>query len=48
MWLVLRMDKEGTHLHTPNEDHLALFGVFFAGRPDIFEMVTEILKKYED
>ena len=44
MWLVLRIDKEGAHLHMPNEDHLALFGVFFAGQPEILEMVNEFVK----
>lgn len=46
MWLVLRMDKDGVHLHMPNEDHMALFGVFFAGQPEILGMVNEFIKAH--
>jgi hypothetical protein len=45
MWLVLRLDKDGTHLHMPNEDHMAMFGIFFSGHPEILEMVNAFVKE---
>ena len=44
MWLVLRVDNEGTHLHTPNEDHMALFFTFFKSQPEFLEEVNEFVK----
>ena len=46
MWLVLRVDNEGSiHLHTPNEDHITLFGLFFKRQPELLEeIVNEIVK----
>ena len=48
MWLVLRMDKNGVHLHTPSEDHLALFGVFFGLSPEMFELVKDCVSAYKE
>lgn len=44
IWLVLRHDKEGTHLHTPDAGHMALFAMWFEGHPEIFEMVCNTVK----
>lgn len=44
MWLVLRMDHEGVHLHMPNDEHLALFALFFTGQPEIFEAVAKFVR----
>ncbi len=44
LWLVLRIDNEGLHLHAPNEDHLCLFGGFFEHNHDLLEAVNEYVK----
>ena len=43
MWIVLRLDDEGAHLHMPNQNHMALFGVFFKNQPEILEMVNQFV-----
>lgn len=48
MWIVLRLDNEGVHLDMPNDDHLALLGVFFNRFPDILEMVNDFVESQKN
>ena len=48
MWIVIRNDSEGTHLHTPNEDHLVLLAMLFDGNPELFEMVSEFMESINE
>lgn len=41
LWLVLRRDNDGIHLHMPNVDHISLLAAFLAQQPEILEMVNE-------
>ena len=43
-WLILRRDKEGLHLHTPDQEGLSLIVEFLASSDDIRKMVLECLK----
>jgi len=45
MWLVLRLDKEGAHIHTPNEEQLALFGAFFKACPELWGIVKDFVEE---
>jgi hypothetical protein len=45
MWLVLRDDKEGLHLHTPGEEDLILFAMFFYTNPKYFELTKELIEE---
>ena len=44
LWLVLRIDEAGIHLHTPNESHLCLLAEFLSNSPELLEMVNEYAK----
>lgn len=46
MWIVLRSDETGVHLHTPNEDHLSLLAVFLYAHPEIHKGVNEIISEF--
>jgi len=48
MWLVIRSDKKGTHLHTSNPDDIALLGYFFHQAPEIFDMVKEFKEALDE
>ena len=41
MWVVLRQDQKGIHIHTPDMDHMALLGVFLAQNPEILKQINE-------
>jgi len=41
LWLVLRMDERGMHLHMPNDSHISLLCAFLAKSPELLEMVNE-------
>jgi 3-dehydroquinate dehydratase len=45
MWVVIRTDSEGTHLHTPNEDNIACLAMFFLAHPDYLEMVNQFVNQ---
>jgi formate-dependent nitrite reductase cytochrome c552 subunit len=45
MWIVLRNDNEGVHLHMPNEDHLILLGLFFKAHPAMLKLVNRMVNK---
>jgi hypothetical protein len=45
MWLVLRLDSEGIHMHMPNEENMGLLCEFFLRSPELLEMVNEYIKE---
>lgn len=47
MWIVLRLDKEGIHMHMPNEEHLVLLGEFFAANPEMFEEIKQFVAELD-
>ena len=47
LWLVLRLDEQGLHVHGPEEDATVLLGMFFAAFPDMLEAVVEFSKTQE-
>jgi len=42
-WVVIRIDKEGTHIHTPEEQQLALIGIALKNNPDLLEVTNHII-----
>ena len=46
-WLVLRIDDEGLHLHTPEESQIALIGMFLKNNPELASVIQEIANEVE-
>ena len=42
-WLVIRVDKDGTHIHTPEEEQLSLIAVALMGNPELLEITNELI-----
>jgi hypothetical protein len=42
-WVVIRIDEEGTHIHTPEEPQLALIGIALKNNPDLLEVTNHII-----
>ena len=47
-WLILRSDKQGTHLHMSTPDDLALMAYFFHQDNELFEMVKEFKEAFDE
>jgi hypothetical protein len=45
MWLVLRDDEEGLHLHTPGEEDLSLLAIFFYTNPKYHELTNLLVEE---
>lgn len=48
MWIVIRNDSKGTHLHMPNEDHIMVLGMLFEGNPELFEMIAKFMESINE
>jgi hypothetical protein len=42
-WVVIRIDEDGTHIHTPEEEQLSLIAIALKGNPELLEMTNELI-----
>ena len=42
-WVVFRIDEQGTHIHAPEEEQLALIGVILKAHPELLAITNEII-----
>lgn len=47
MWLVVRQDKDGIHLHMPNEEHMVLLVLLLEGHPELYESIKETIEEHK-
>ena len=42
-WLVIRIDEQGTHIHTPEEEQLSLIALALKCNPELLEITNELI-----
>ena len=42
-WVVIRVDEQGTHIHAPEEEQLALIAVALKGNPELLQVTLDII-----
>jgi hypothetical protein len=42
-WVVIRVDEQGTHIHTPEEEQLSLIAVVLKNNPELLEITNELI-----
>ena len=47
VWLVLRLDEQGLHLHLKNGESQSLIPYFLCTQPDFYKMVVQFVNDYK-